>query len=77
MVKISFFSGSKTYWSNFPGNPNLRAQCLKIFSDHDGFRILHSIYKNPETPWLGIEALNIFTSALLEVNFIYILIIII
>jgi hypothetical protein len=55
--------GSKTAWTNYPGDPHVRLACIAKFHDHAGFETLCS---RMEAQWLGAEKLQIILSALRE-----------
>lgn len=56
--------GSKTAWTNYPGDPHVRLCCVAKFHDLLGFDIIRKIM---ETQWLGAEKLQVLLSALRDV----------
>jgi hypothetical protein len=51
-----------------PGYPGVRIQMARKFTEMGGFKLFLQALKNPETPWLGAEALQIMLKTLIEVT---------
>lgn len=65
---VSYYAGSKTYWTSFPGNHHTRIFCIKRFAENNGFPYVLQAIKNPDLTWLGAETLFIFVRALLDAD---------
>jgi len=61
----TYYAGSKTCWTNFPGDPHTRVSCIAKFYNSNGFRVVHSILTQS---WQGADVLYVLLSALKDVD---------
>ena len=61
-------TGSRTSWTNYPGDPHTRISVISKFSELGGFSIIRDMLRRPDAPWLGADKLTVLVVALNDID---------
>lgn len=63
-----YYAGMKVNLIYHPGYPAVRILMARKFAELDGFRVILSLLRKPDTPWIGAEGMLITLKTMAEVS---------